>query len=330
MRGEADFPSRSEADYAFIAYLTKANFPMETIKTIARRNPLGRGNELLDNDVERIVSKVQANNHISKSFISHTSIYTTNLEKRKPGYSTGFQKLDEMLAGLQRGKVYVLGARTNEGKTSFATQLSYILVKNGTSVLYFPTELGYEPLFDKLVAQQTQIALKKFQFGNFTTEEKSKIKDATVTLSKFPFMVHEDFGLTLDTIKKVSKEVCPGCMVIDYIQAMKYEEGSPQEMAVVMRGIKQVSEELNVPIIVCCQLNRSAINNEINLSQLKGSGAIEEFSDVVMVLSTLSRQEYPRPVELIILKNRYGEVGHIRLDFFSTIGNFKEHEKENT
>jgi replicative DNA helicase len=80
--------------------------------------------------------------------------------------------------------------------------------------------------------------------------------------------------------------------------------------------------------ILNSQLSRAAIGAEVNLSQLKGSGAIEEFADVVMALATLSRTEYPRPIDLHILKSRYSEIGKIRLDFYSSVGRFEEHHED--
>jgi KaiC/GvpD/RAD55 family RecA-like ATPase len=267
----------------------------------------------------------------TKSFTSHLDAYETSLTKRTIGYSTGFKKLDEMLSGLQRGKLYVIAARTNEGKTSLAVQIAFNLINESISTLYFPTELGYAPLYDKIIAASSGVGLRKFQTGNFTDEEKGKIQATISSLRNSPFHVHEDFALTLETIKLKVKEINPKVVIIDYIQAFKFKATDTGqqagEIAEIVRGLKQINEEYNIPIILCSQFSRGAINAEVSLQFLKGSGSIEEFSDVVMALSTLSKYESPRPVELYILKSRYSEVGKIRLDFYSAIGKFIEHEQ---
>lgn len=330
LNGTADFKSPSERNFAFVSYLVKAHFSLEDIRALAQEQYPRQGSdkikEAIDADVERIVDKIKKEGTSSTSFINSGEKYVQNLSQRRLGLSTSFTQLDELLSGLQPSKLYVLAARTNEGKTSLACHIAYGLTKNGNPVLYFPTELGYEPLFDKIIAQATEISLKKFQIGSFTDEEKKKIADKMQELSKLPFIVHQDFALTAQTVSKVSKEIVPSVIIIDFIQAMKYEDDyKSAQIENNIRSFKELNEQLNIPIILTSQLSRSAINSELNLSQLKSSGAIEEYADVVMALSTRSKTEYPRPVDLYILKSRYSEIGKIRLDFYATTGKFTEH-----
>lgn len=344
--GKADFKSPSERNYCFVSYLVRAHFTADDIKTLAREYYPKQGSdkrdEAIDSDVDRIIEKINKENKTSNVSLVHSSDrYEQNLAQRKMGLSTGLSSLDNMLAGLQNGKLYVLAARTNEGKTSLACSVAYNLIMQNYPVLYFPTELGYEPLFDKLVAQSLAkwnekhknfdgINLKKFLTGEFTQDEKELIHVKMRELSQLPFIVHQDFGLTSETVTTIAKEICPKVIIIDFIQAMKYtdEDNKAHQIENNIRAFKELNEHLNIPIILTSQFNRGAINNELNLSQLKGSGAIEEYADVVMAISTRSKTEYPRPVDLHILKSRYGEVGKVRLDFFSSIGIFKEHTED--
>jgi KaiC/GvpD/RAD55 family RecA-like ATPase len=329
LKGEGDYVSPSEANYAFVSILTKAQFDTASIKRLIKLSPFSKKSIKTDDqfemDIERIIEKISNDGIGSISMLHGSARYLRALNTRKSGYSTGLKQLDDKLSGLQNGKLYVIAARTNEGKTSFACNLAYNLIKQGTSVLYFPTELGYEPLFDKIISTKTEIPLSLFQKGTFTDAQKNTIKACTQELSSYSFIVYEDFSLTAKRLKEKAKEICPEVIILDYIQAMSYTEGgSPNEIASVVRELKELNEQLSCPVIMCSQLNRGAIGNELSLSQLKGSGAIEEFADVVMALSTLSRFDYPRPVDLYILKSRYSETGRIKMNFFSHIGKFEE------
>lgn len=322
MREDAKFDSRSEADYAFVSILVKAHFSRDEIKDLIRLNPLGRGGEAKEQDVDRIVEKVLASGMETTSLTHGTDSYIKSLPLRKPGIKTGFKTFDEIVSGLKPQKVYVMAARPTEGKTTLITQMLGAVAEAGNVCLFFPTEVGAEPIYDKLLSRRTGVSIRKFQNGDFKEEELAKIASNKPYLQGLPLIVHEDFGLTSDKIEERVREVCPDVVAIDYIQAMKYEEGSPQEIAKTMRHIKEIAGDYQIPIILASQLNRG--EGVLDLRQLKGSGAIEELADVVCFLYTLDKLNYPRKVELNVMKSKYSETGPVPLKFFATTCNLEE------
>jgi replicative DNA helicase len=85
-------------------------------------------------------------------------------------------------------------------------------------------------------------------------------------------------------------------------------------------GLKSLAKELDVPIIVLSQLNRSAdtrTDHRPKTSDLRESGAIEQDADLIMFVY---RDEYYNPnsedvgkAEVIISKNRHGELAEVKL-----------------
>lgn len=111
-----------------------------------------------------------------------------------------------------------------------------------------------------------------------------------------------------------------------------------QEISIIMRGLKALSKELYLPIVVISQLSRinesRGYNKRPILSDLRGSGTIEEIADIV---SFIYRPEYYKidewddeeqmptqgQAEFIFAKHRNGSLDNIRLKFIASQGRFE-------
>ena len=102
-------------------------------------------------------------------------------------------------------------------------------------------------------------------------------------------------------------------------------ESRQQEISTISRYLKSLARELNVPVVVLSQLNRSPEGREGHrprMSDLRESGSIEQDADVVMLLH---REDYyhrgeadyqvDNTAEVIIAKQRNGPTGVVKLTF---------------
>ena len=106
--------------------------------------------------------------------------------------------------------------------------------------------------------------------------------------------------------------------------------------------MKILAKELNIPVIALSQLSRateSRADHKPMLSDLRESGSIEQDADIVMFLH---REDYYNKdtekkgvAEVIIAKNRNGEVGTVELawlgkytKFANLVKGYEEIEKE--
>ena len=327
VNGEAKFDSRSEADYVFISELTRAHFTADEIFGLRLKNPSGRKEEMKRADVDRVAQKTRDNEMATSSLIGGADAYLTSLKNRKVGLKTGFPTFDEMVSGLKPQKVIVLAARPNEGKTTLATQIIRNIAEQGEMCLFFPTEVGAEPIYDKIVSSKTNIDLKRFQNGNFTDDQYQEIVKTREYLSKLPLAIVEDFGLSVDKLESHIAKIRPRVFIVDYIQALKYETGEANEIAAAVRKIKELAGDYDCTAIVCSQLLREADGkNPFSLSRLKGSGAIEEFGDVIAFLHTPIEDKFlsPRPVSFVVTKSKYSAIGDVPLKFYTSVCRFEE------
>jgi replicative DNA helicase len=127
-----------------------------------------------------------------------------------------------------------------------------------------------------------------------------------------------------------------GLIVVDYIQLMegapnlrRRDENRVQELSAISRGLKMMARDLEVPIIVVSQLNRSpdARNDKRPmLSDLRESGAIEQDADMVLLIY---RDDYYEPdseskgiAEVNVAKHRNGPTDRVKLAFMGTYAKF--------
>jgi len=88
---------------------------------------------------------------------------------------TGIPTLDRYTNGLAKGRIWVVGARTNTGKTSFSITIAEALLKRNKRVLFFSTEMDYTEIFDRFVSFGTEIPLFSFTEKRFSDADKRRI-----------------------------------------------------------------------------------------------------------------------------------------------------------
>lgn len=243
--------------------------------------------------------------------------YFDSLSKRGMGVLTGIKPLDEMISGLKPQKLYIIAARPTSGKTTIITQILTNICEQGKSCLFFPTEVGSEPIYDKIVSRRAKISLRKFQNGTFDEGDLKRIEEVRPFIESLKLTIVEDFSVTVDKIEYAIKKYDPDFIAIDYIQAFAFNDPeSVAEKGEAVRRLKELAVNYNKPIILASQLNRG--DGKRNLRQLKGTGALEEFGDVIAFLETVDRLNYPRKVDLDIMKSKYSETGVINLEFWSS------------
>ncbi|MFN3995445.1 MAG: replicative DNA helicase [bacterium] len=254
------------------------------------------------------------------------------------GTPTGFDELDRMTSGLQKGDLVILAARPSMGKTAFAINLAYnIVVKSKLPVIFFSIEMPKEQIAQRFLSLESSVPLAKIRTATLTIQDMDRIAEAISILSEQPIYIDDSPILSTIDIRIKSRKVKIekkqlGAIFIDYIQLIKSEEKSEsrvQELSEISRSLKALAKELNVPIIALSQLSREVEKRQDKkplLSDLRESGAIEQEADLVMFLY---RDDYynkdskkANVTEVIIAKQRNGPTGSIYLYFAKDILKF--------
>ena len=249
----------------------------------------------------------------------------------KPLY-IGFDKLDELLGGLEGGDMIVIGARPAVGKSALVTQITSNLAKQGKRIGFYNLEMQNKQVYERFVVSESGIGLTRLRRAvRFLGDEKEKFNKANETLEKAENIVITSAGSkSVGEIRSESKHMDYDIIIIDYLQLLKadltYRGNRAAEVGEISRAIKNLAMELNIPIIALSQLNRASENNaskEPTMAELREAGNIEQDASVIMLLWNISEDDKSKK-GCKIEKNRQGECGKIVLKFNGDLMKFEE------
>lgn len=276
---------------------------------------------------------------------------------------TGFKNLDFILNGINSG-LYVLGAGSSIGKTTFILQIADTLASKGHKVLYFSLEQSRFELITKSISRYTFLSGSGNPLTNFEIMNKDQWNNETFTkafmeytnISRNIVIKEGNFNVDVQTIRNSIEQFTDTkdkpIVFIDYLQIIKptdTRQTDKQAMDFTISELKRISRDNDIPIIVISSLNRSNYNTTINFEAFKESGAIEYSSDVVLGLQlqelnniemkanqkNLSNEQRrqldnakgqdKRQLELVGLKNRNGRSNFkITYDYYTKYNTFIE------
>ena len=265
------------------------------------------------------------------------------------GLTSGFNDLDNLLAGLQKSDLIIIAARPSVGKTSFALDIArQVAIKNKSSVGVFSLEMSKEQLVDRMLCAQAGVSLWKMRTGKLSDREEdndfTRIGAAMGELSEAPIFIDDSANTSIMEIRTKARrlqiEKGLDLVVIDYLQLMegrgKYGDNRVQEVSEITRGLKGLARELNIPVIALSQLSRVVEQSRPaipKLSHLRESGSIEQDADIVMfIYRKAADRGYNREelsdtdrhlAEIHIAKHRNGPTGKVDLYFDEETVSFK-------
>lgn len=260
---------------------------------------------------------------------------------------TGFQYLDSEFSGLSLGELVVVGGRPAMGKTQFVIDLVANLSQD-LPVLFFSFDLTSYTFSTRLLSNRTGIPVQNILNNDLTDSEKELIKCAAIELENSKLFVSEKgFSNIEETIKIITEHVAQygtKIVVIDYLQLLgnsKHNNGREAEIGNICRVIKMCAKELNICILLLCQLSRAVevrgSSKKPQLSDLRDSGSIEQIADKVWLLyrpeyyliDELDDDEFTSSdciLMLLVAKNKNGKMGtsyfkrNVQFTTFKSIG----------
>ena len=267
----------------------------------------------------------------------------SRLDQAFPGLSTGLKDLDTKINGLNKSDLMILAARPAMGKTSLALNIALnVAKKSRKTVAVFSLEMSKEQLAMRLLANESFVDNQKLTTGKLSEEEWMKIGLASSALSQTDIRVDDNPSITVAEMNAKCRRLDNlGLIVIDYLQLMTSAGGESgggdnrvKVVSDISRALKIMAKELNVPVICLSQLSRSSEKRGDNkrpmLSDLRESGSIEQDADEVMFIY---RDDYYNPdseeknvAELIVAKNRHGEVGTVKVQWLPQFTAFADRE----
>jgi replicative DNA helicase len=326
---------------------------IEKSNAIAKRCFEDRG------DVENVIDYAESSifeiseNKIKPAFYPIGKIIELNidaLEERQgnkalvTGVATGFTKLDELTAGLQKSDLIILAGRPGMGKTAFALNIAKnSAVDTNIPVAIFSLEMSKEQLSFRMLSSEARIDSSRLRRGFITQDDWIQITDAAGFLSQAPIFIDDSPNITVLEIRAKSRRLKMendiGLIIIDYLQLMKGRVSAERrdlEISEISRSLKALAKELDIPILALSQLNRKLeerSDKRPQLADLRESGALEQDADVVAFIyrDELYNKDENNPnkgkAEIILAKQRNGPTGMAILTFLDTYTRFENYSQ---
>ena len=265
--------------------------------------------------------------------------FILELRNPKPGYMTGFSRLDSLTGGLKPG-VFIIAAPPSAGKTTFVKQLADQVAElnEGTPVLFLSYEQSAAELRTKTLAR---LSRKKNQLIREGKIEEKDIADAIRKYLSFGHrlkIVESDFQHNIGTIRllaqreKLQADKAPA-ILIDYLQVMPVANPALKdkraEVDFLVSELRRLARDIGSPIIAVSSMPRSEYKN-VKMSGFKESGGIEYGTDVAAIMDVKKESGggLERSVNLAVIKNRNGQRKIIRLRYEMVYDTFKEEGEE--
>ncbi|MBP6508601.1 MAG: replicative DNA helicase, partial [Opitutaceae bacterium] len=216
------------------------------------------------------------------------------------GVTSGFRDLDALTFGFQKQEMIVLAARPSMGKTSLALNVAEAasMPRRGEPVatLIFSLEMGATQLALRMLCSRARINMKLLREGLLSKngDEQQRMLEAADEFTKSAIFIDDSSHLSIMELRAKARRLYSrrklGLIIVDYLQLLSPTDPKvprEQQVAEASRGLKALAKELDVPVLVLSQLNRSSEkeNRVPRLSDLRESGSIEQDADVVLMLA---------------------------------------------
>lgn len=246
------------------------------------------------------------------------------------GHATGLKDLDELVQGLRGSHVIIIAGRPGTGKTTLGLGIAeQLTIRDGKSALVFSLEMSAKELSKRSLASSSAVTLGSIDTGQAMGNDESitRITGAVSRMHSADLRICQKGSLPLSRIRNIARfqhRAKPlQLVVIDYIGLIAPEAGSRQqnrnlELGAISRGIKAMAKELDIPVIVLAQLNRSIETRSTKkpqMSDLRDSGEIEQDADIIMIAHRDADSDLGRSgvTEIDVVKHRHASVGHCLL-----------------
>lgn len=242
------------------------------------------------------------------------------------GVETGSSKLNGLTGGWHPDELIVLAARPSMGKTAYACNLVMAAATSGVPVLFFSLEQSEVELAERMLCIHSRFSATKVRKGELTGIDQVNLANGVEEIKPLPIYLDDTASVSISRLSAIARRAQQkwgiGLVVIDYLQLINADtKGTPteQRIEIVSRRLKLLAKDLHVPVIALAQLNRGLEGREEKrprLSDLRGSGSIEQDADMVMFLhrpEVYKEGERPGEADIVIAKNRHGSIGVVTL-----------------
>ena len=232
--------------------------------------------------------------------------------------STGFESFDKAIGGGLFPKLYVVGAKSSVGKTTFCLQILDSIAQRGNDALIFSLEMDKETIIARSISRHTYIISKdkgnerlaKTELGivayeryaHYTQDDKATIGEAYKQYTEYAnehISIYEGKHTAAQIREKVENYIRytgkKPVVLIDYLQIVqpsdKLRKATVREQVDdTLDTFLAMRRELKLPVIVISSFNRGSYQGNADNASFKESGTIEYSADCTISLEIAKKK----------------------------------------
>ncbi len=248
------------------------------------------------------------------------------------GQKSGLKELDKIIGGFEDGDLVIIAARPSMGKTSIISAFANKILEEGNGLLIESLEMPSWKIMQRLISSRSEENLSDIKKG--LIRNKNKFAEATEFFACENLVINDNTYPTVNQLQSRIKSIIRKNkkiknIFVDHTGKIALEGKTREDIEIghITNMLKKIARDFNIRVFLLQQLNRgveSRDNKRPMLSDLKNSGNIEEDADIVLGLYRDSyykkkdnelKEKAIEQAEIIILKNRDGEIGTAKVAF---------------
>ena len=254
--------------------------------------------------------------------------YEARKKNKKDFYfESGFEELDEIIDGIQRGEEFIVFvARLGQGKSWVLVKVCAHVWKTGFNVGYISPEMSANMIgfrFDTIINHFSNKNLMRGGAADGYDDYTGSLRE---NKNKFLVATPADFNreITISKLRSWIKQNKLDLLAIDGIKYLKDERGRKNDTPAISltnlsEDLIELSVELGVPVLVVSQANRGGVRNADEdgtpeLENIANADGIGHCATRVIAL----KQKTDGVLEMAVKKNRFGPLGN-RLNYLWNI-----------
>lgn len=232
---------------------------------------------------------------------------------------TGWVDLDRTIGGLAPGRLVIVGARPGGGKSLAGTNLAlHFAHHHGHAVLIASLEMPTPEVMNRLLAAHASVNLTSLSDSNLDEAAWGRLAQKHDELDRLPIFVQDDPAMTVQTIRRMARDVQRvrddlAVIVVDYLQLVSPGPGRrnasrAEEVSTIARDLKLLARETGACVVAMAQINREGAKADDGprLTDIRDGGA-ENDADVVILLHRPNLDT--ADLTVTVAKNRHGPLG---------------------
>lgn len=257
----------------------------------------------------------------------------------RAGVDTGYPTLQRLTSGFKPQELVILAARPKEGKSALAWDFCWTIAHQGP-VLFFSLEMTARQLAIRSLSKTMRVEHHSFyKPGEVDKSFLSNIQRHIDVTTELPLFVEHSSTLTAAQVASCARRFKAehgtlAMVAVDHTGKVTPRDSAlprPMQVEGIISDMKDLAVELECPVMLLHHLNRdlkARANPRPLLTDLKDSGAVEAYADIVMLLHNeeVERANGSTQKQLLVdvAANRSGEADKFYLRFDKSVMSFTE------